>query len=210
MPISYPLVVGTSWVGYESITLKMMHVTSLTESPYTFKQQVVRHPGMVWGASLKLPPVNKDLALDWVAFLGKLRGRFGTFTLSPPNGLVPRGLAATSPGTPLVNGAAQVGDTLNIDGCGASKTNYLREGDFIQLGTGLTSRLYMVLDDTNTNGSGQASLTVWPDISPSPADNAAVVLTNPAGLFRLASDTVSWTETSDAKYTLSFDAKGVV
>jgi hypothetical protein len=210
MAFSYPLTISSTWVGFENFVLKQRQVTAMSQSPFTFKQQIIRHPGMAWAASLSIAQVNKELAMPWISFLGKLRGRYGTFLLTPPNGATARGVAGTAPGTPLVKGAGQIGDTLIFDGAGTSVTNYLRAGDYLQIGTGASSRLYMVMDDESSDGTGTITCQVWPDIVVAPADNAAIVVTSPKGAFRLASDEVAWSEDNTGKFKIAFDALGVV
>ena len=85
----------------------------MSMSPFTYQQQAVAHAGQRWEVDVTLPAMNRADAEQWVAFLVSLRGRFGTFTLGDPVGASPRGSAG---GTPLVNGASQIGGTLNIDG----------------------------------------------------------------------------------------------
>lgn len=87
-------------------------------------------------------------------------------------------------GSPLVNGANQSGSSLIIDGASNSITNWLRQGDLIQV-TGCP----VVLDvagDVNTNGSGQATIPISPPIfvGQSPADNAVVQITPGSILFK--------------------------
>ena len=101
--------------------------------------------------------------------------------LGDPIGATPRGSASSAPGTPVVNGASQTGDTLSIDGLPASATGYLKAGDYIQLGSGTGAQLYKVLDDVDSNASGEADLTIWPDLRSSPADDATVVVSNAKG-----------------------------
>ena len=132
-------------------------------------------------------------------------GYYGTFLLGDPNGADAQGSASTLPGTPLVNGGSQTGNTLVIDGCPASKTGYLKAGDYIQLGSGSSSRLYKVLTDTNTNGSGQATLDIWPALRNSPSDNDPVVVSNTKGLFRLSSNIQQWEINDISSYGISFD-----
>src|SRR3954463_10292223 len=119
----------------------------------------------------------------WVAALRSLDGPVGTFYLGDTAWKTPRG---TATGTPLVNGASQTGEDLATDGWTASVTGILKAGDWIQLGTGSSARLYMVMVDANSNGSGQATLTIRPKLRSSPGDNSAIVTNSPVGVFRLA------------------------
>jgi len=205
MAETYPLSFPTH-TGIASVTLSAEDVVGINTSPFTLQQQVVRHAGARWSAAITIPPTKRVDAEYWNAFLLRLRGQFGTFLLGDPNAATPRGSAATAAGTPLVNGASQTGNELAIDGLPASATGYLLAGDYIQLGSGSTARLYKVLEDADTNGSGEATLNLWPDLRSSPTNDAAVVVTNAKGVFRLNSNEANWDINNAGFYSISFAA----
>ena len=205
MAETYPLAFPTQ-TGIAQVQLVASDTVSVTESPFTRSQQVVRHAGARWSATINIPPVKRSDAEYWNSFLLRLRGQFGTFLVGDPNAATPRGSASSAAGTPVVNGASQTGNNLNIDGLPASATGYLKAGDYIQLGTGATSRLYKVLEDVNSNGSGQATLNLWPDLRSSPANDATVVVSGAKGLFRLAQNDASWSISNDGFYAITFSA----
>lgn len=91
----------------------------------------------------------------------------------------------------LVNGAAQTGQDLVTDGWLANQTGILKAGDWFQLGTGSTARLYKMLVDANSDANGAATLTFWPKLRSSPADNAPINVSSPMGRFMLAED-IEW------------------
>jgi hypothetical protein len=200
MAITYPLTLP-SHTGIRNITLRAVNTVGLTQSPFTYAQQAVAHSGQRWEVDVTLPAMNRSDAEQWVAFLISLRGQLGTFTLGDPVGASPRGSAG---GTPLVNGASQIGGTLNIDGCTASQTGWLKAGDYIQLGTAGSATLHKVLADVDSNGSGQVSLDLWPYIRTAPSDNASVTLSNTVGRFRLASNIQNWSIRETALYGITF------
>jgi len=204
MAITYPL--STPTTGIAQINLIARNSVALTQSPFTFAQQAQKNAGQRWEADIVLPPMKRADAEGWVTFLTKLYGPYGTFLLGDPIGASARGSASSTPGTPVVNGASQTGDTLSIDGLPASATGYLKAGDYIQLGSGATSQLYKVLDDVDSNASGEADVTVWPDLRSSPADDATVVVDNAKGLFRLSTSASNWTITTDGFYSIAFGA----
>jgi hypothetical protein len=179
-------------------------VVGVSQSPFTAVQQVYRYSGQFWEADITLPPMKRADAEYWISFLLKLNGPFGTFLMGDPNGVTPRGAAT---GTPLVNGAGQTGNELVTDGWTTSTTGILKAGDYIQLGTGATSRLYKVLDDVNSDGSGNATLTLWPDLRSAPADNAAITVSNTKTTFRLNSAQTSWDINEATIYGLTFGAR---
>jgi len=205
MAISYPLSLP-SHTGIQSITFRMVNTVGISQSPFTYAQQAVAHAGQRWEVDVTLPPMKRADAEQWVAWLASLRGQLGTFTLGDPIGTTPRGSAATTAGTPVVNGASQTGNELAIDGLPTSATGYLKAGDYIQLGTGTGSQLYKVLDDVDTNASGEATLTIWPDLRSSPADGATVVVSDAVGLFRISTSTTDWNVNNSGFYSMTFGA----
>lgn len=213
MAITYPLSLPTT-IGVASITFTAENAMAISESPFTFNQQVVYHPGQRWKASISLPPIKRQDAEDWIAFLLSMKVNPGvtvpSFLLGDPNGATARGSAATTPGTPLVNGASQTGNTLAIDGLPINTTNYLRAGDYIQLGSGATATLHKVLTQTNSNASGQATLDIWPSLRSSPADNAAVTVSSCKGMFRLSNPTQQWQINEISSYGITFDCVEVL
>ena len=205
MAETYPLTFPTQ-TGVAAVEFTATDVVSVSQSPFTFSQQVVRHAGARWSATISIPPVKRSDSEYWNSFLLRLRGQFGTFLLGDPNGATPRGSAASAAGTPVVNGASQTGNELNIDGLPASATGYLKAGDYIQLGSASTARLYKVLEDVDSNGSGEATLNLWPDLRSSPADGATVVVSSAKGVFRLTNNEAVWTINNAGFYSISFAA----
>ena len=140
-PINHPS------TGISRVRLVARSVVAVSESPFSYSQQVYKHQGQRWEADITLAPMKRDAAEYWTSFMLRLRGQYGTFLLGDPNGATPRGAAASTPGTPVVDGASQTGETLNITGAPASTTGYLKAGDYIQLGSSATAKLYKVLED---------------------------------------------------------------
>jgi hypothetical protein len=205
MAETYPLTFPTQ-TGVAAVEFTATDVVSVSQSPFTFSQQVVRHAGARWSATISIPPVKRSDSEYWNSFLLRLRGQFGTFLLGDPNAATPRGSAASAAGTPVVNGASQTGNELAIDGLPTSAVGYLRAGDYIQLGSAASARLYKVLEDVDTNGSGEATLNLWPDLRSSPADGATVTVSGAKGVFRLASNDATWTINNAGFYSISFAA----
>lgn len=207
MAISYPLALPdtTSFVSCEIV---QHSVVAVSESPFTFASQVQRHTGQRWSAELVLKPMKRAAAEPWLAFLASLNGPEGTFLLGDPLGVTGRGVLT---GTPLVKGGSQTGQDLLIDGATAGVTGWIKAGDWVQLGTGSTSRLHKQLVDANSNGSGEVTLTLWPRLRAAPADNAAVTVASCKGVFRLMpGQSTSWRADRAAIYSIGFSAIEVV
>ena len=209
MAISYPLSTPTS-IGIESIELRAVNAVATSQSPFTYKQQVISHGGQKWEASITIPPVHKDLAEPWVSMLTALKGPVGTFLLGDPNGATPQGTASLGAGTPRVNNSQTPSDTINIRGLPSNRANFLIAGDYVQFGTGSTATLHKVLTTVTTSGSGTVSLDIWPSTRRTLADDEVVTLINAKGLFRLASTTTSWQINQSSIYGISFDAVEVI
>jgi len=205
MAITYPLSTPTNKT-IATVRLIARNVVGVSTSPFNFKQQTYQFSGQRWEADISLPAMKRDDAEEWVSFLMKLYGQKGTFLLGDPNGGTARGSASTTAGTPVVNGASQTGGTLAIDGLPASATGYLKAGDYIQLGSGSTSQLYKVLNDADTNGSGEVTLDIWPNLRSSPADGATVVVENAKGVFRLNDNATNWDINTSSFYGITFGA----
>lgn len=189
MAISYPLTLPTS-IGIANITLSASNAVAISQSPFTFQQQVIRHAGQRWTASVSIPPVRRELAEPWNAFLLSLNGPVGTFLLGDPNAKAPRGTATSAT---LTGSAGSSSPTITMTGT-------LLAGDYIQLGSGATATLHKVLVDR----SGTGIVEIWPSLRSSVTD-ATVTLANTVGKFRLSSNQQSFSIDSASIYGISFD-----
>jgi len=190
MAISYPLATPTS-IGIESIELRAVNAVATSQSPFTYKQQVISHGGQKWEASVTIPPVHRDLAAPWKSMLVALKGPTGTFLLGDPDYATPQGTVSSCT---LSGNAGDETATVVMTGT-------LKAGDYIQLGSAGNSRLHQVLEDQ----SGSGTLEIWPALR-STYTNTTVVFNNPKGVFRLASNVTSWSINNASTYGISFEA----
>ena len=177
-----------------------------SDSPFTLTAQVQEHAGERWEVTVQLKQMERADANKWAAFLAVLRGSSNTFLLGDAHNTAPLGAAKNTPGTPLVMGASQTGSSLVFDGAPNTATNYLKAGDWIQLGSSSTARLYMVTEDVSSNGSGEVTACISPDLRSSPANNAVVTLTNTLSRFRLSENTQRWDINQVHLYGFQFEA----
>jgi hypothetical protein len=203
MAVTYPLALPTT-TGIAKIRISANNVVGISQSPFTAKQQVYKYTGQYWEAEISLPPMKRADAEYWISFLLKLNGSYGTFLLGDPNGATARGVAT---GTPLVKGASQTGNELVTDGWTTSTTGILKAGDYIQLGTGSSAKLHKVLDDVNSDSSGNATITIWPDLRAAPSDNAAIVVSGAKGVFRLSTNQSDWDVNEASIYGMTFPVR---
>jgi len=203
MPITYPLALPTA-PNFNAVRFTARPVVAISESPFTLQSQVQEYAGQRLEAEATLPPMTRAQAEYWNAFMLKLNGQRGTFLLGDIGGKKPRGVAT---GVPVVNGAGQTGNDLLTTGWSLSITGILLAGDYIQLGSGSSARLHKVLDDVNSNASGQATLLLWPSLRASPANSAPLITSNTVGVFRLASNEMSWSIGEAMNYGITIAAK---
>lgn len=198
MSITYPLTLPTS-PSIREMTWTPQTNVAVSTSEFTGEQQVYEHQGMWWNVEVALPPMERAEAEEWISFFLKLNGQQGTFRMGDPDGTTARGVAT---GTPLVNGASQTGKSLITDGWTISTTDILKAGDWIQIG----DYAYKNLNDVNSDGSGNATLDIWPRLRSSPGNNATIIVASPTSLFRLASNTMVWNSNDLTHYGISFRA----
>ena len=83
MAITYPLTMPSA-TQISRVTMRPRTKVAMTMSEFTGKQQVQKHQGQWWEAEVSLPPMLRDDAEDWLAFLTKLNGMEGTFLFGDP------------------------------------------------------------------------------------------------------------------------------
>lgn len=178
-------------------------------SPLDGSVQTRELPGAKWAATLTLPPlVGQAQAAPWRSFLVQLRGSANRFLVGDPDHTSPRGIGT---GTPLVNGGSQTGNSLVTDGWTTGQTGIMLEGDYIQFTNGDgNEELHMVVADVNSDGGGNATLTIEPSIRSSPANNAAITVTSASCEMALLDDEQAfWDAEHLDLYGISFAAEEV-
>lgn len=178
-------------------------LVSTTKSRFTNVQKRQVWQGQEWKVNVNLVTLSYDDAEDWKAWLLALNGPEGYFLMGDPQRTSPRGSAG---GTPLVNGADQTGQVLVCDGATPSQTNWLRAGDYVQLGSSDTTTLHKVVQNVDSDSSGNVQIPLWPRVVTAPDDNAALTLNNCVGRFSLDSNEMPWTDRNDGMVDISFSA----
>jgi hypothetical protein len=194
---TYPLTMPASPAPNRS-SLRIIRVSALSQSPFSGRQQVVQWPSALWQAEISLPPMRRDKAGPWQAFILSLAGRTGTFLMGDPDAKTPRGTARSGV---AVNGAGQTGNVLNVRGM---VNTTLLKGDYIQVGSGSTARLHMVVNDHGGGPGGVTPLEIEPPLKFSPADGAAVVVVNAVGLWRMSASDPGWDSDAASIYGFTF------
>jgi hypothetical protein len=199
MAITYPLSLPSN-IGMASIELRANNVVAVSQSPFTLKHTVHAYDGQAWEADITLPPMNRDDAEAWIAFLMSLKGRYGTFLLYDP---AARSIRGTATSATITGNAGD--DTVQ---CTVATGKTLKAGDYIQLGTGADATLHKVLVDyTGTNSN--TDLEIWPKLRKN-RSSVSATLTDASGVFRLSDNMTAWSVNDASFYGISFGATEVV
>lgn len=183
-------------IGIAEITLRARQTVATSESPFTYKQQVIRHTGDRWEASVTIPSVQKDLAEPWVAFLLRCKGPVNTFNLGDPNMKTKQGNIVNM----TITGSAG-DDSVTV---GATSGD-IKAGDYFQIGTGSSAKLYKALNDAGNT----ETLDIFPRLR-ADASAASVDLTSPEGTFRLAQPVTEWSINNAGAYGIQFECVEVI
>jgi hypothetical protein len=167
-----------------------------TDGAFGYTAQVWDFMQSMWQGQVSFPPMNRWSADAWSSFILEARGGVNAFMLGDPKAALPKGNPS---GTPVVNGAGQTGYSLVTNGWKPSTYRLLLTGDNIQIGY----RLYRVLDQVNSDSSGNATLNVWPNLRDQPVSGAPIIVSNCKGLFRLAKNTGNKFSTNVGNYGLT-------
>ena len=138
------------------------------------RRQARQIDGQKFRLRLRFPVMTRTEFAPILAFIMKQRSQMESFQYTPPS--VDDALGVAS-GVISVNGAISAGVTsVAIDGMANSTSGVFKAGDFFRF-TG-QSKVYMVVADVSSNGSGQGTLTFEPPLRSNVADNAVLIYSN--------------------------------
>lgn len=164
--VSLPLNPGPSALAWE-----LVDFGSTESGPLGGAAQRVNRLGSRWRCTVTLPPMHPLLAREWAAALARgLRNgvSWRIRQVSTPTG---------SPGSVLVAGGSQAGDSLDVDGGTAGYV--ARIGQWASILTGGQRYLYQLAASTQLDGTGTGTLELEPPLRVEPADNDPVELGAP-------------------------------
>lgn len=181
MAITYPIAFPTRSDGssiIKSYELEMVHKVGVTESPFTFKQQIQDYNASRWELTFTTVPLYGADALNVRGFLQSLKGRLGMFYFPIPQDLGTdyQVSTTTNAGSPTVRIMERFMHTITHD--------FVRGTYF-----SLNNRLYMALEDYV---SGTTDMEVTPKLRTQASSGIFAYTTNPIGTFRLADNSASF------------------
>lgn len=150
-------------------------------SPFVYSYKTSDFGGKQLLADITLPLMKRPEAMAWLATLTQLQGT-DTFYFSDPLHTRPLG---SGTGTPLVSGGSQLGASLITDGWAANTEGILKSGDWLSI----DDLLYMQTVDVDSDASGNATLTLFPEVEVAFADNSEIKIGADArGTFEMISN----------------------
>jgi hypothetical protein len=138
------------------------------------RRQARQIDGQKFRLRLRFPVMSRSQFAPILAFIMKQRSQMESFQYVPPT--IDDALGVAS-GVISVNGAISAGVTsVAIDGMANSTSGVFKAGDYFRF-TG-QNKVYMVIADVSSNGSGQGTLTFEPPLRANVADNAVIIYDN--------------------------------
>jgi hypothetical protein len=138
--------------------------------------------GQNWIFDVRFSTLTQANGRQIDAFLSKMKGPFTPFDIVMPVISTPQGDMA---GTVLVDGASQVGSTINLKGI--TTGTGLIAGDYIKFAG--HNKAYKVVTDFVGDGGGLASVEIHPALVTSPPDAALVTFSSVPFTVRATSST---------------------
>jgi hypothetical protein len=173
-------------------------IVSVTTSGRVQTRQI---DGQKFSITLDYPPMSRSNFAPIKAFIMKQRARLNTFTVIPPVVSNAQGVAT---GTISVNGAISSGaTTCAIDGMATSTNDILKAGDYFRF-TG-QDKVYMAVEDLDSDGSGEGTLTFEPPLRSDVADDVALIYDNVDFTVRLSNDIQEYSIVTNDLYKYQID-----
>ena len=173
-------------------------IVSVTTSGRVQTRQI---DGQKFSITLDYPPMSRSNFAPIKAFIMKQRARLNTFTVIPPIVSDAQGVAT---GTISVNGAISSGaTTCAIDGMATSTNDILKAGDYFRF-TG-QDKVYMAVEDLDSDGSGEGTLTFEPPLRSDVANDIALVYDNVDFTVRLSNDIQEYSIVTNDLYKYQID-----
>jgi hypothetical protein len=199
----WPLLSVPLTPGQRQVDWLMNNIVGTVPNQFTGKEWVQNWGAGFWSAVVTMPPMSRVQAGAWTAFMAQCSGPNAVFLFGDGLGTTPQGSAV---GTPVTVGSFQQPYALATTGWTASQFAVLSPGDWIQIG----NRLYMVMDQTSTDSSGNAAFAIWPNWREQPANGTAIITQGAQGLFRMKNNVQKYSVSYLRTYSLSFEIREAI
>lgn len=157
--------------------------------------------GQKFTITLDYAPMSRSNFAPIKAFIMKQRAKLNTFTVIPP---IVSNAQGSVTGTISVDGAISAGaTTCTIDGLANSTNGLLKAGDYFRFSSAI--KVYMAVEDLNSNGSGEGTLTFEPPLRTAVVDNTSIVYDNVDFTVRLSNDIQEYSIVTNDLYKYQID-----
>jgi len=174
MPLTLP-----SQPGNRSITWMPQAAVRKSVSPFTFAPQTFDYGSARWKVVLSLPPMTRAKADEWMAFFAKVRDQ--EFYLGDSS----RADVSTTE-TPTLASAVSSGSVFSTTGWTPNQADLLKPGDWFDITAANGKKaLFQVSDSVSSDGSGNATINVFPNARTTINSGQALNFTSPVGVFLL-------------------------
>ncbi len=176
--------------------------TQISTSEFTEEVQVQELLGSRWSFSATWDILKPEDIPLFRSFLSKMRGGAEQFYYSDVS-------APTSRGGVSADITAVDSTNINVVGVSSTQLNttILKEGDYVSIPiVGRDNQLKIVQEDVTTDGSGNATINIYPQRRGDIDTGQLVVWDNPKGTFRAENKAQQWNITTPANgegFTLS-------
>jgi hypothetical protein len=173
-------------------------IVSVTTSGRVQTRQI---DGQKFTITLDYAPMTRANFAPIKAFFMKQRSRLNTFTIIPPVVSNAQGVASTVIST---NASVSAGaTTCTIDGMTVSTNGILKAGDYFRF-TG-QDKVYMAVEDLDSDGSGEGTLTFEPPLRTNVTDNTIIIYDNVDFTVRLKNDIQEYNIVTNDLYKYQID-----
>ena len=199
---TFPLTLPTT-TGITRSNFNLQRVVGMSQSPFTGQQQVYEHSFALWQSTITLAPMKRAIASEYQTFFMQLHGMRGTFLMGDPDAKSKRGNATQSSLT--ITSSASVGAyDISVSGFTNSQSNALVKGDYIQFGTGSSSKLHMIVENVDASASGTATIQIEPALKVAITTSTSCSINNCVGVWRLDTNEIGWDADRASLYGFSF------
>ncbi len=171
-------------VPIQSMSMRLRNAVSISESPFSFAQQVYRHQGSRWEAEVTLSPLTYTQAKSFQTFLAALQGQTNTFQFGNP-------LHDESFDVTTTAGTSPRDTTVSVSGDAVPGGNYFQLGGYMHITIG-------------DFAGGTGTITVEPPIRESINSGTALAFTNPKSTWRMTSNDTGWDINTAGFHSFSF------
>lgn len=175
----------------ETVTLTPITLAQTFDSPFTGHHTSYIHQGQYWKLEMTMHNLkNKEAKLykDFFAKLNHSENDFYFIPLLEKDITVYGGTQSDVTGITTDGSTSSQSGSIAIQGLDTSESDVLTSGTYVEI----DSQLFYIKENATSDGSGDTTLSVWPNTRETIADATAVRTAYPRGTFKLVSGAPSF------------------